>query len=170
MNSIQFDQDPQSIQQRNCPSWSTCDRLTCQRERICLNGEHWAKYWKERGRRAMGGLPVENAPEPKRAPPSDVCYYCEKPFGYGDREKTRDHIIPVSKGGVSRQSNYVQSCKRCNMEKDNMLPEEFAVYLGYLLEGHQRPDRTKLLTMLYNTRKLIQQIASFRMELIKTQH
>lgn len=51
----------------------------------------------------------------------DRCYYC----GYGfetPAERTRDHVIPVSKGGRSVLSNQVLACKPCNIaKKDEIL-------------------------------------------------
>jgi len=46
---------------------------------------------------------------------------------------TRDHYIPLSKGGGNNASNIVPSCKPCNSKKSNRDPIAFAQWLGRLL-------------------------------------
>lgn len=52
------------------------------------------------------------------------CIYC----GYGPEDGAKlevDHVFPKSKGGESIISNYVTSCKDCNIGKsDNILYEK----------------------------------------------
>jgi 5-methylcytosine-specific restriction endonuclease McrA len=38
-------------------------------------------------------------------------------------ELTRDHVIPLSKGGKDRWSNVVTACRQCNTRKGNRTPE-----------------------------------------------
>ena len=52
----------------------------------------------------------------------NVCLYCGKHFADGDL--TRDHVVPVSKGGTDIWDNVVAACKRCNHFKGSrLLPE-----------------------------------------------
>jgi hypothetical protein len=50
------------------------------------------------------------------------CLYC------GNRasrhQLTRDHVLPVSRGGSNKWENVVAACRRCNWQKDNKTPEE----------------------------------------------
>jgi hypothetical protein len=39
-------------------------------------------------------------------------------------ELTRDHVLPLSRGGSDRWENVVAACKRCNWQKDSETPEE----------------------------------------------
>ena len=55
------------------------------------------------------------------------CLYCGQQFSRG--ELTRDHIIPVSRGGRNKWENVVSACRRCNWTKDNRTPEEAAMPL-----------------------------------------
>lgn len=50
------------------------------------------------------------------------CYYCNTfvPF----KKITVDHIVPLSKGGNSRQENIVLACMRCNGEKGDSCPTQ----------------------------------------------
>ncbi len=51
-----------------------------------------------------------------------MCMYC------GVKPRTsnlsRDHIVPISRGGVDTWTNVVTACKRCNNHKAGFLPEE----------------------------------------------
>ncbi len=51
-----------------------------------------------------------------------LCMYC------GSQQKeallTRDHVVPISKGGRDRWSNVVTACKHCNTHKGNRTPEQ----------------------------------------------
>ena len=51
-----------------------------------------------------------------------ICMYC----GERQREKelTRDHVTPMSRGGTDKWSNVVTACKHCNTKKGNRKPEE----------------------------------------------
>jgi 5-methylcytosine-specific restriction endonuclease McrA len=48
------------------------------------------------------------------------CAYCGKEFTLFNRE-TRDHIIPISKGGDNAKENVVPACKSCNSKKSNKI-------------------------------------------------
>jgi 5-methylcytosine-specific restriction endonuclease McrA len=56
-----------------------------------------------------------------------TCLYCGESFSPG--HLTRDHILPVSRGGPDRWSNCVTACAGCNHKKGNRTPEEW----GHLL-------------------------------------
>lgn len=36
-----------------------------------------------------------------------------------ERLMTKDHIVPISKGGLNKQENYQVMCRICNFEKSN---------------------------------------------------
>ena len=59
-----------------------------------------------------------------------VCAYCGHrcPFD----ELTREHIIPVSRGGQDTWMNCITACRGCNGHKGNRLPEEARMSLLYL--------------------------------------
>lgn len=46
------------------------------------------------------------------------CAYCGKEFNLFDRP-TRDHIIPISRGGDNIKENIVPACQSCNSKKKN---------------------------------------------------
>jgi 5-methylcytosine-specific restriction endonuclease McrA len=53
---------------------------------------------------------------------ANICMYCG--HQYPDSELTRDHVIPLSRGGKDRWSNVITACKTCNTRKGNRKPEE----------------------------------------------
>tara|TARA_B110000467_G_C18059851_1_gene335622 strand:- start:24 stop:629 length:606 start_codon:yes stop_codon:yes gene_type:complete len=50
------------------------------------------------------------------------CLYCGNIFSYN--ELSRDHVVPLSKGGVDTWTNVVTCCKRCNNHKGARTPED----------------------------------------------
>lgn len=48
------------------------------------------------------------------------CHYCRARLAPKDR--TRDHVIPRSRGGLTIPDNLVWACKRCNEAKGDRLP------------------------------------------------
>lgn len=53
-----------------------------------------------------------------------TCQYCGS-----KKELTIDHVIPVSRGGISNFENCVTACKSCNTKKGGRLPSEANMYL-----------------------------------------
>ena len=56
-----------------------------------------------------------------------LCAYCGQKIPAG--ELTMDHIIPLSRGGVTEKFNIVLACKECNNKKKYLLPAEWDEYL-----------------------------------------
>ena len=59
-----------------------------------------------------------------------VCAYCGGHFAFDDL--TREHIVPVSRGGADSWMNCITACRTCNGHKGNRLPEEARMSLLYL--------------------------------------
>ena len=70
-----------------------------------------------------------------------VCAYCGGLFSGLDL--TRDHIMPVSKGGHDVWMNVVTSCKACNNMKGDLLPGK------QLPHGMLSPQGTRTMDPLY---------------------
>lgn len=51
-----------------------------------------------------------------------ICMYCGEMFP--ERELSRDHVIPLVKGGRDTWTNVVAACKYCNSRKGGRTPEE----------------------------------------------
>ena len=51
-----------------------------------------------------------------------LCLYCGHKFN--DSLLTRDHVVPVSKGGKDKWSNVVTACRHCNTRKGDRRPED----------------------------------------------
>ncbi len=58
------------------------------------------------------------------------CAYCGGRF-HADA-LTREHIVPVSRGGTDQWMNCITACRACNGRKGNRLPEEARMTLLYL--------------------------------------
>ncbi len=58
---------------------------------------------------------------------ANVCMYCGTHFM--SRELTRDHINPISQGGLDLWQNCVTACKRCNNHKGGRTPEQAGMQL-----------------------------------------
>ena len=59
------------------------------------------------------------------------CQYCgrqRRELGYRE-SLTRDHLVPISRGGGNGWTNVVTACSRCNLRKGNRLPEECGLKL-----------------------------------------
>lgn len=55
-----------------------------------------------------------------------ACQYCgrqKRELGYRE-SLTRDHIVPLSRGGGNGWRNVVTACSKCNLKKGNHLPHE----------------------------------------------
>lgn len=59
-----------------------------------------------------------------------VCAYCGHHFSF--EALTREHIVPVSRGGRDGWMNCITACRGCNGRKGNRLPEEARMTLLYL--------------------------------------
>lgn len=60
----------------------------------------------------------------------NTCAYCGHQFS--SNHLTRDHVHPVSKGGVNKWTNVVSACAPCNKVKDDKLIENSNLQLLYV--------------------------------------
>ncbi|RMH23256.1 MAG: HNH endonuclease [Gemmatimonadetes bacterium] len=60
-----------------------------------------------------------------------TCQYCGRPRHQlkGRQFLTRDHIVPISRGGLNTWDNVVTACSPCNNRKGNRLPAEAGMRL-----------------------------------------
>lgn len=58
---------------------------------------------------------------------NQLCLYCG--FSFRPSELSRDHVKPLSQGGVDHWSNVVTACKRCNNHKAGRTPEQAGMQL-----------------------------------------
>ena len=56
-----------------------------------------------------------------------TCMYCLAPLA--DRHLTRDHVLPLSRGGENEWTNVVTACRQCNQRKANRLLKETDMHL-----------------------------------------
>lgn len=61
-----------------------------------------------------------------------LCCYCGDWFADRKALLTRDHVVPLSRGGGDAWDNVVTSCRACNQRKDDRLVEECGLQLRYI--------------------------------------
>ena len=79
----------------------------------------------------------------------NVCLYCGKRFRNSDL--SRDHLIPISRGGKDTWTNVVTACKRCNAYKGSRLVDECSLDL---LALPYRPSHAEYLALTNSGRIL----------------
>lgn len=82
----------------------------------------------------------------------NICAYCGGDFSF--LRLTRDHIRPVSRGGIDTWMNVVTACRHCNGMKRNRTPEEAGLQLFY---APYVPNKAEYL-ILTNRRILLDQM------------
>ncbi len=83
---------------------------------------------------------------------ADLCMYCGKQ--HSDGNLTRDHLVPLSRGGADTWTNVVAACRSCNHLKGARTPEEARMSL---LAIPYEPNRAEYL-VLCNRRILADQM------------
>ena len=78
-----------------------------------------------------------------------LCLYCGRVFRSG--ELTRDHIVPVSRGGDNCWTNVATACRSCNQRKNNRTPEQW----GHLLLAVPFAPNWAEFLYLKNSRKIV---------------
>lgn len=73
----------------------------------------------------MGAEGSHTLEEWKKISESGLCSYCGKPC-----KPTRDHFIPIARGGRNDIYNIVPACLPCNTSKGTKNPEEVAQWLA----------------------------------------
>ena len=84
----------------------------------------------------------------------NVCLYCGNKFK--EVGLSRDHVIPISRGGKDRWTNVVTACKRCNARKGNLKLSESNMEL---LALPYRPNHAEYLALSHSGRILGDQMA-----------
>lgn len=87
---------------------------------------------------------------------NNMCMYCGD-YLY-DCELTRDHVVPVSRGGKDRWENVVTACRECNHRKAAMRLKEIERFGMRLLAVPYVPNRAEGL-ILANREILSDQMA-----------
>ena len=80
-------------------------------------------YYRHRSNEKIEGADRFTLEDYKKLYSASTCYYCGKPLG--EKEKTVDHKIPISRGGTNSLDNLVISCNFCNIQKKDKTEEEY---------------------------------------------
>ncbi|XOV87743.1 MAG: HNH endonuclease [Pseudomonadota bacterium] len=87
----------------------------------------------------------------------NVCLYCGSRFQ--EAQLSRDHVVPVSRGGGDVWTNVVTACKRCNARKGSQLPGECGMEL---LALPYQPNHAEYLALSHSGRILGDQMSFLR--------
>lgn len=117
--------------------------------------------------------------------PYFFCFYCEREFlvklpagevsgnpipdqSLQNCYRTKDHIIPESKGGIKGEPNIVWACRTCNHLKGHKLPEEFLEFLKDCVIKNMFYSLRKgeFLKVIANTKKLIEKVNKDRAQYV----
>ena len=92
----------------------------------------------------------------------NICLYCGHSFQESDL--SRDHVVPISKGGLDVWTNVVAACKRCNARKGDLSLEDCTMDL---LALPYRPNHAEFLALSHSGRILGDQMAFLRKQFSK---
>ena len=92
----------------------------------------------------------------------NICLYCGHSFQESDL--SRDHVVPISKGGLDVWTNVVAACKRCNARKGDLRLEDCTMDL---LALPYRPNHAEFLALSHSGRILGDQMAFLRKQFSK---
>jgi 5-methylcytosine-specific restriction endonuclease McrA len=87
----------------------------------------------------------------------NICLFCG--IRFDDSQLSRDHVIPLSRGGGDVWTNVVTACKRCNAHKGSALPNECHMEL---LALPYLPNHAEYLALSHSGRILGDQMAFLR--------
>lgn len=87
----------------------------------------------------------------------NMCLYCGNHFD--NIALSRDHVVPLSRGGEDAWPNVVTACKRCNARKGNRLSDETNMEL---LALPYCPNHAEYLALSHSGRILGDQMAFLR--------
>lgn len=83
-----------------------------------------------------------------------LCLYCGNRFP--EASLSRDHVLPISRGGLDSWTNVVTACRRCNARKGSQHPNECGMEL---LALPYCPNHAEYLALTHSGRILGDQMA-----------
>lgn len=84
-----------------------------------------------------------------------TCVYCGKQIIDKKNDLTVDHILPVSRGGKTEESNLAICCSKCNKDKSDMTKEEYNDYLHKVEELKNNETLISIQNMIEENIKII---------------
>lgn len=91
-----------------------------------------------------------------------VCCYCGRGFDESYVDKTKDHVIPVSRGGLNTPQNKRPCCHDCNQWKKDLMPDEWLDRLIELVRSgkkiYEPHDKNTVGRMIGNLKRVINEI------------
>ncbi len=78
-----------------------------------------------------------------------MCAYCSKKLSISS--VTKDHVLPVSRGGSDTLNNVVASCTECNARKADRTPEEARMPLRVYPRALNEEEKMELLVKTHKS-------------------
>jgi 5-methylcytosine-specific restriction endonuclease McrA len=93
-----------------------------------------------------------------------LCVYCKRAFNENYVDKTKDHVIPLSKGGLDRKENRRTCCYECNQWKGDKMPNNWLKEISAILKHGKNSKKSgypkELLMIMANSiKKVISEIS-----------
>ena len=68
---------------------------------------------------------------------NEYCCYCGKDFRFEGMKKTKEHVVPKSKGGNNSRLNKLPCCRRCNGWRANKSFDDWKAEIEDLINRNQ---------------------------------
>lgn len=95
-----------------------------------------------------------------------ACRYCGRQFEENYLDKTKDHIVPVSRGGFDKKENRVPCCYDCNQWKSDKSLEQWLKEVHRMVKK-QKESRTHPLNLMANMIGRIKHVINYKDENIR---
>lgn len=86
-----------------------------------------------------------------------TCWYCKGNYEVDKRlDKTKDHVVPLSKGGLDVKENRVSCCYDCNQWKADKMPDAWLKEINGRIRNNRIPEKydiSKLHVMVNSIKK-----------------
>lgn len=151
----------------SCPEWDKCDIKGCIEQEKCVKRKTFS--FDSKGDRDLLFT---------KSLYSRFCPICQRVYGSRDGRtnklimKTKDHIVPKSKGGSSHRYNIFYMCSLCNVKKGDLSLSELIDFIERKRAIYQQSvwEQSPLKIMLPNIVSLENFLQPYHKAMFRHQH